>query len=635
MIALAGIIVLGILAQWVAWRLRLPAILPLILIGLLVGPIAEIWTGHKFIEPVFDYLFEANGKELLLDEHGNPQGNGGLFPSDVLFWFVSLAIGVILFEGGLTLNRHEVTGVGPAIGKLVTLGSAITFIGAGLAAKFIIGLPYDIAFLFGSLVIVTGPTVIAPILRNVPLRRNISTVLKWEGILIDPIGALVAVLVFDFIISHESEGSFGIEAFKEFMGIISVGFTFGIGTGFSFYQLLKRDMIPHYLLNVVSLALVLGAFALSDIVVHESGLLTVVVMGMTLANLKVPHFKELLYFKESLTVLLISILFIVLSANIDGEQLLLLADWRYWALFAVVVLVLRPLSVFASTAKGGLDLREKLFISWVGPRGIVAAGIASLFGLKLANYGYEEAELITPLVFMIVMGTVLLNATTARLVAKLLGVTLQQSNGLLIVGANPGARLIANYLQNHGRHVVLVDRSPTLVQEAQDMGLKAIEQDIIEGNLEEELELLDMGYLLALTPSTAVNEVACKRYKEVFGENGTFRIVSQAESQGQTELADEAAFDIKTDYINFLETARDYPHIREHALESQEQFEQICQLSCRNTIPLFILKPDGNFHFVRANQPQNEQIEAGDTLIYMGKEIEAPTTEMVEELEEA
>lgn len=630
MVELASIIVLGILAQWVAWRLRLPAILPLILIGLLVGPIYELWTGHKLIEPVFEYITE-NGALVMDDQYGSPKTNGGLFPPDVLFWFVSLSIGVILFEGGLTLKRQEVSGVAPAIIKLITIGTLITFVGAGLTAYFLIDIPLDIAFLFGSLIIVTGPTVIAPILRNVPLNRNVATVLKWEGILIDPIGALIAVLVFDFIISRQMGEAFGLAAFREFMGIISIGFTFGVGTGFAFYQLLKREMIPHYLLNVASLAMVLGSFAISDLVVHESGLLTVVVMGMTLANLKVPHYKELLYFKESLTVLLISILFILLSANIDAEQLMQLADWRFWSVFGIVVLVLRPLAVFASTYQAGLKLNEKLFVSWVGPRGIVAAGIASLFGLKLANYGYEAAEVITPMVFMIVLGTVLLNATTARIVAKLLGVTLQSSNGLLIVGANPGARLIAKYLQDQGRHVVLVDRSATLVAEAQDLGLEAIEEDIIEGNLDEEFDLLDMGYLLAVTPSSSVNDIACRKYKENFGENGTFRIVSQAESRGDYPIPDIATFDSKTDYINFLETARDYPFIREVELESKEQFNQLCHVVCRNTIPIFI-KRGKEFHFIRANDIENMEIEAGDRLVYMGKSLEEEVEEEKTEL---
>lgn len=178
MLELAGLIILGILAQWVAWKLKTPAILPLILIGLFVGPISTLISedGTKWLEPVWN-------------------GEKGLFPGDSLFYFVSLAVSVILFEGGLTLKKNEVSNIGPVIIKLISLGAVITFFGAGMAAHFIYGFSWPISFMFSSLIIVTGPTVIAPILRHVPLKPHLSSILKWEGILIDPIGALVAVLV--------------------------------------------------------------------------------------------------------------------------------------------------------------------------------------------------------------------------------------------------------------------------------------------------------------------------------------------------------------------------------------------------------------------------------------------------------
>lgn len=619
MLELTGIIVLGILAQWLAWRMRIPAILPLILIGLFVGPISEILWGAKLIEPALEYQM-VNGN-LALDAHGNPLSNGGLFSNHVMFHFVSLSIGVILFEGGLTLKIKELKGIGPAIMKLITLGSLVTFVGAGFAAMYIIDLSYQIAFLFGGLIIVTGPTVIAPILRNVPLSKNIATVLKWEGILIDPIGALVAVLVFNFIISGESGGAFTLTAMREFTEIICVGFTFGLGTALGFYQLLKYDRIPHYLLNVVSLAMVLGAFALSDIMVQESGLLTVVVMGMVLANMKVPHFKDLLYFKESLTILLISILFILLSANINAAQLYKILEPKFFALLAIIILVLRPLSVFLSTYKSEINFKEKLFISWVGPRGIVAAGIASLFGLKLVEKGVPNAELITPMVFLVVLGTVLLNATTARLMAKILNVTLQTSDGVLIVGANKCAQLIAKYLHEDGRHVVLIDRSEDLVEEARELGLEAIQDDIFNEDLDDRFELLDVGYLLAVTPSAAVNQFACKRFHADFGENGTFRLRTSREIQDNTPLNDYIAFDDKTDYINISETARDYPYIRTIELESFEHFEELCAKASRNTIPLFIKKND-YLYFIQANGAKPLTFGKGDILVYLGKEFE-------------
>ncbi|MCP4439503.1 MAG: sodium:proton antiporter [Aureispira sp.] len=628
MLELTGIIVLGIFAQWLAWRMRIPAILPLILIGLFVGPISEILWGAKLIEPALEYQM-ING-HVAVDAYGHPLTNGGLFSSHIMFHFVSLSIGVILFEGGLTLKLKELKGIGPAIMKLITLGSLVTFVGAGLAAMYIIDLSYQIAFLFGGLIIVTGPTVIAPILRNVPLSKNIATVLKWEGILIDPIGALVAVLVFNFIISGESGGAFTLTAMREFTEIICVGFTFGLGTALGFYQLLKRDRIPHYLLNVVSLAMVLGAFALSDIMVQESGLLTVVVMGMVLANMKVPHFKDLLYFKESLTILLISILFILLSANINAEQLEQIMEPKFFGLLTIIILVLRPLAVFLSTYKSEINFKEKLFISWVGPRGIVAAGIASLFGLKLVEKGVPNAELITPMVFLVVLGTVLLNATTARFMAKILNVTLQTSDGVLIIGANAGAQLIGKYLHDNGRHVVLIDRSEDLVEETRELGLEVIEDDIFNEDLDDRFELLDVGYLLALTSSAGVNKFACQHFHADFGENGTFRLRTSQEIQNNQPLNDYIAFDGKTDYINLLETARDFPQIHELELKSFEHFKELCSKACRNTIPLFI-KKNNHLYFIQANEANDLTFGKGDTLIYLGKELEDTFVALVED----
>ena len=491
MLELAGIIILGILAQWFAWKFKIPAILPLILIGLLVGPIAAAYLsddGAKWIEPIWN-------------------GTKGLFPGDSLYYFVSLAISIILFEGGLTLKRSEIKNVGPVITKLITLGSTVTFFGAGIVAHLTFNLSWELSFLFSGLIIVTGPTVITPILRNIPLKKDISTVLKWEGILIDPIGALVAVLVFEFI-SVGGGGGFTKTALMEFGKILLFGTSFGFTFAHALAFAINKKLIPHYLLNVVSLSAVLLVFVLSEMFAHESGLLAVVVMGMVLGNGKLNNLKELLYFKESLSILLISMLFILLSANINIEDLMLLYTWKTGALFAIVVFIIRPLAVFLSTHKSDLKLNEKLFISWVGPRGIVAAGIASLFGSKLIKQGVEGAEYITPLVFMIVLGTVLLNATTARMFAKMVGVFLKKSDAILFVGASNPTRLIANYLMKKGKRVILIDSNKNFIEQATNDGLEALKVDIYDDDLTNNIELNDVGYLIALTGSDMVNKYA-------------------------------------------------------------------------------------------------------------------------------
>lgn len=605
MLEIAAIIILGIFAQWLAWRVKVPAILPLILIGLCVGPLSTLKTadGLKWLEPIYN-------------------GTKGLFPGQTLFYFVSLSIGIILFEGGLTLKRTEIKGVGPAIGKLISLGSAITFVGAGLAAKFILGVPWTIAFLFSALIIVTGPTVIAPILRNIPLKKNISTVLKWEGILIDPVGALVAVLVFEFIKTTGGD-NFTVHALSQFGMILLIGFVLGFVAAYGLYQMIKRKWIPHYLLNLFTLALVLGVFVGSDMLVHESGLLTVVVMGLVLGNMDVPNLKEILEFKEALSILLISILFILLSANINLEDLQLLLEFKYLILFLVVILVIRPIAVFASTANSELTKNDKLFISWVGPRGIVAAGIASLFGLKLTELGVPYAEIITPTVFMIVLGTVLLNATTAAIVAKMLGVTLIKSNGILIVGAHKASRLMAKYLMDSGRTVALVDNNFTNIEIAKSDGITAFQGNIYSDDLVDNIELNDMGYLMAMTSSNDVNKYILERYTKLYGENGAHRLVSAEEMKDSSNNPKAGLFSHTDDYINFSEVARDYPSFHEVSIGSKDEYKDVITKlhAIERSIPTFIKHADGTLGIL-GSFSENTEVSDGSALIYMGKKVD-------------
>jgi NhaP-type Na+/H+ or K+/H+ antiporter len=607
MLELAGIIILGILAQWVAWKFKIPAILPLILIGLLVGPIASEFLsedGTKWIEPIWN-------------------GEKGLFPGESLYNFVSLAISIILFEGGLTLKRSEIKNVGPVITKLITLGSAITFFGAGILAHLIFNLSWEISFLFSGLIIVTGPTVITPILRNIPLKKDVSTVLKWEGILIDPIGALVAVLVFEFI-SVEGDSGFTKTALIEFGKIVLFGTTFGFTFAHALAFAINKKLIPHYLLNVVSLSVVLLVFIESEIFAHESGLLAVVVMGMVLGNGKLENIKELLYFKESLSVLLISILFILLAANINIEDLLLLYNWKTAILFALVVFVIRPLAVFISTTPSNLKTNEKLFISWVGPRGIVAAGIASLFGSKLLREGVPGAEYITPLVFMIVLGTVLLNATTARLFSKLVGVFLTKSDGILIIGASKVSRLLGHYLETNGRHVVLIDSNQNNIRKAQDLGLEAFDTNIYSETLSDNIELNDVGYLMALTGNSDINKYAINKFGSQFGENGSFRLVTTEEMKDVNNNPKEGLFSHTDDYYSLVDVTSKYPTINEINLKDKAHYNKLIEFTNndKDIVPLFIKDDTGELHIISSYNKEVNKIEKGWQLVYLGKLID-------------
>ena len=605
MLELAGIVILGIIAQWVAWRFKIPAILPLILIGLLVGPLATLYTesGEKLIEPIWN-------------------GQKGLFPGEGLYYFVSLAISIILFEGGLTLKSSEIRNVGPVITKLITVGSLVTFFVGGLAAHYIFGLSWQISFLFSALIIVTGPTVITPILRNIPLKQDVSAVLKWEGILIDPIGALVAVLIFEFISVGEGQ-AYTMTALIEFGKILLFGFTFGFTFAHALAFAIKKNLIPHYLLNVVSLSVVLLVFVESDIFAHESGLLAVVVMGMVMGNMNLPNIKELLYFKESLSVLLISILFILLAANINMSDLELIYNWKTVVLFAVVVFLVRPLGVFLSASGSNLKLNEKLFIGWVGPRGIVAAGIASLFGSKLMLKGEVGAEYITPLVFMIVLGTVLLNATTARYVAKLVGVFLKNSEGILIIGASQFSILIAEYLFKNNRHVVLIDNNEYNIKKAKALGLEAITANIYSDTLTDNIELNDVGYLMALTGNSEINKYAINKFRNQFGENGSFRLISSDEMNDPGNNPREGLFSHTDDFINLVEAVRKNPEIHEIKLQDQAHYDSLIEITKKDAdiIPIFLKTHEGELKIISSYSKEFKDIKQGFILVYLGKSL--------------
>ncbi len=610
---LGGVLILGILAQWVAWRIKVPAILPLLIIGLVVGPFSTFWTadGLKLLDPVW-----------------NEKLGHGLFPKEHLFHFVELAIGLILFEGGLSLQRDELKGVGPSIINLITLGSLVTFVGGAILAHFIMDLDWAMSFLFAGLIIVTGPTVIGPILRNLPLKRNISAILKWEGILIDPIGALVAVLMYEFIhISHSTEfgggGAFTGDAFKHFLLIALVGTALGFFLAHLLRIFLQRHWVPHYLLTVFTLAFVLAAFVGSHNLVPDSGLLTVVVLGMVVGNMEMPHKNEIIYFGESISILLIAVLFILLSASMDIKDLELLLDWRVGVLFAAIIFVLRPIGVFLSTMKSSLTTNEKLFISWVGPRGIVAAGIASLFGSKLAADGIAGAEYITPLVFMVVLGTVILNATGAGIIAKLLGVLLEKSNGILMVGAHRASRLIAKYLKDNGKHVILIDSNTGNIDKAHEEGIDAYTVDIYKDDLRNNADLNDVGILMAMTGSAEVNQYTLDNLTKDFGENGAFRLTSVNELQNPDTAADDNLFSKNDDFINLLEVARDYPSISELEINSAEELSNILtQINEQEkAIPLFIKREEsGEFDIVLSGIGIQElKFAEGDKLIFLGK----------------
>lgn len=611
MFEIASVIILGILAQWVAWRSRVPAILPLIIIGLLVGPFSPWWTpnGTVFLQPIFQ-----------------ADSGRGLFPGKNLFAFVSLAIGIILFEGSLTLKWQELQRMGPAIIKLISIGSLVTFIGGGAAAHWLVGLSWPMSLMFSSLIIVTGPTVIAPILRNTPLSSNVATLLKWESILIDPVGAFVAVIVYEIIVSTRGGQAFSGEELLVFLRMALTGMALGSIGAYAFYQIIKKEWVPPYLLNPFALGYVLFVFVVSNLAVHESGLLSMVVMGVLLANADLPRLKEVLHFKESLTILLVSVLFILLAANIKLADLdLILDNPATLVLFALVVLLLRPLAVLLSTLGDPFVLREKIFVALVGPRGIVAAGIASLLGQNLVERGLPGAKFITPLVLLVVVGTVFLVAVAIKPLARLLRVVERQSQGILLLGANLANRLIGQYFKSKGQEITLVDLNEANIQQAQKLGLNALTANIYNDDLETQLELSRVGFLLALTGNPEVNAYALRKLAGTYGENGAYRFLSPEERSTAAEQSGGPYFSPTDDYLNFQEIARDYPHIHELQISTEDDLAaQLAQITwVQQRIPLVIWDKAGNWYPLPADFATFAPSPGQLTLAYLGKKIES------------
>ena len=602
MIELSAIIVVGLLAQWIAWKMKIPAIFPLIILGLIMGPLSTLFLDDKWIDPE------------------------NIFAGKTMYYFVSLSVGVILFEGGLTLKFNEVRKLAGVVRNLLIVGPIIMGIGGAITAHYFLDMDYRVGLLFGSLIIVTGPTVIAPILRSVRPKKNISTILKWEGIAIDPIGALVAVLVYELLfVSTMGVGgdhSMGLTqvALKTFFLTLCVGTFFGLLSGWTLHSLLKRNLIPHFLINVLSLGFVIFAFAGADTLQPESGLLSVTVMGILLANIKTPNLDKILDFKESLTVILISVLFIILSTKISMQELRLL-DINSLYIFLVVVLLLRPIVVLISSWRSDLNWKEKAFVAWIGPKGIVAAAVASLFSLYLMSDKIslpqslrEDVELLVPLTFMIILGTVTLNGLSAKFVARILGLIQDVKNGVVIVGANEGSICIAKYLEKHNISNTLVDLSKENIRQAKAANLNVIEKNILSDD--DDLEYNDEGHLLALTSSNDVNIFACRKLKSIFGESNVYRLMTVNEIKlNALSKPQNILFSNDFDYIELIELVRKYPQVEDIKITSSDHFESLIKSNKDSYLPIMLRRNDSVQFITMDFKYQHFE---GDVLAYIG-----------------
>ncbi|MFC5582302.1 cation:proton antiporter [Rhodanobacter terrae] len=500
---LAGMLMIGFLAQWLAWRVKLPAILFLLLAGIVLGPVSGVLDPDKLL------------------------GN-------LLFPMVSLSVALILFEGSLTLRFHELPGIGHVVRGLVSYGAVTALLLLALAAHLVAGLTWPIALLFGALACVTGPTVNAPMLRTLRPNVRIANTLRWEGIVIDPLGALFAVLIYEAIVSRQEGHTIGI-----FLATISCGAVIGSLSAWLTAFLLRRQLIPEYLHNYAVLAAVLLAFSVSNALTHESGLLAVTIMGIALGNIRGVHIDDILDFKESLTTVLVSLLFILLAARLHWP----LPDGMLGAgiaLFVIAQLVVRPLTVAISSFGSGLNWRERTLIGWVAPRGIVAASVSALFALRLGALGVAGAEALVPLIFILIIGTVVLQSATARPLAIWLKVAEPEPRGLLIFGSDEVARALGKVLSEAGFHVMLADDDWDGIRRARMDGLATFFGNPASPHAERHLDLTGIGRLLAVSTHRERNSLACVHYREEFGRDKVYRLrnLTPQENTDRVALSD-------------------------------------------------------------------------------------------------
>ena len=502
-LVLTGMLVIGFLCQWLAWRVKLPAIVFLLLAGLLLGPVSGLLHPERLLGPL-------------------------LFP------MVSLAVALILFEGSLTLRFHELPGIGGAVRGLVSYGALLALLLLAAAAHLVAGAAWPIALLFGALTCVTGPTVIAPMLRTLRPNARIANTLRWEGIVIDPLGALFAVLIYEAVVSHQQGHTLGV-----FAATVGCGALAGALAALLLGFLLRRQLIPEYLQNYGTLAAVLLAFAGSNAIAHESGLLTVTIMGIALGNMRGVHVDDILDFKEHLTTLLVSLLFILLAARLPwplpGHLL-----WAGFAIFLFAQFVVRPLTVLVASLGSALGWRERALIAWVAPRGIVAASVSALFALRLQALGVAGAEVLVPLVFILIIGTVVLQSATARPLALWLKVAEPEPRGVLIFGSDAVARAVGRALTEAHVRVALADDDWDGIRRARMEGLATFFGNPASPHAERHLDLSGIGRLLAMSTHRERNTLACVHYRQEFGREKVYRLRNLAphESTDRAALAD-------------------------------------------------------------------------------------------------
>ena len=508
LLLVVGVAVAGVFGQWLGWRLKVPAIIPLLAIGAVIGPIAGIVRPSQAL-------------------------------GEVMRPAIGMAVAIIVFEGGLNLNLRELRSAGSGVLRLVAVALPLNWLFGTLAAHFVAGISWPVSILVGAILVVTGPTVIMPLLRQARLEPRSAAFLKWEAIVNDPIGATITLLVLSFLTlsttMSSGEAVFQL-AWRTLLGG-GIAAALGMAVPFGIRSLFRRDLAPEYLKTPILLAGALGVYAAGEAIQPETGLVGATLFGVVLANIDVTGLQELRRFKESLTVFLVSGLFILLTANIDRQTVMMLS-WPIAATTLAILFVARPLAIGLATLGAKVSWSERLLVGWIGPRGVVAAAIAGVAGEQLAKAGYPDANRVLPLVFAVIASTVLLHGLSLAPLARRLKLASGGRGGLLIVGASAFTIGLGETLRAAGIPVLLVDRSANALRAARLAGLQTMRVEVLSIIGEEVIDLRDFEHLLAATPDDAYNALVCTRFAPELGRERIYQLAPD-ESTGRNAASRE------------------------------------------------------------------------------------------------
>lgn len=587
MLKIALIGVLGVGAQWIAWRINKPAIALMLFAGIMAGPVLGLI---------------------------NPEDDFG----SLLEPMVKLAVAVILFEGGLSLNFKDLRHAGSGVLRLVIIGVPVGWALGTAAVHYGAGLPLAVSALFGGILVVTGPTVIGPMLRSLRVGKRVRDILKWEGIVNDPIGAMLAVSIYAYISYahiHGPQVDVAEVAFSV-LGASIVAAIIGAALGYALTWLFPRGLVPEFLKAPILLIAVILGFVVADLIMHETGLITVTVMGVVMANRPIYSSRALRRFKEDLSVLLISGVFILLSATLDWETIEKF-QLRFFIFLLLLLFVVRPATVMFSLLFTKVPWRERLFIGWIAPRGIVAIAVTSLFALRMVDLGYEGADALVPLVFGVVIATIIAHGFSASWVAKRLGIDQGKGLDIMLIGSNRWNIALGAFLTKNGLDITITDMSKYALRAAHRAGLKTQPGDITETAHGHDIDIGQFQHLLVCTDNESYNKLVASDLGPELGFE-QITIVSDGDGSNDNSRA-RMLFESGVSYDELLKRHDAGWYFSETKLSEKFTWNNYCENLKPGEEPLAVVKPDKRVLFFATYE--RPTVETGDQIIsYVKKE---------------